>query len=59
MLVGVGVMGYAAAAMFVTDRVEEKYGFAPTEKDYEELERDRPRLILMDRPNKPSERKAP
>ncbi|OAG01314.1 uncharacterized protein CC84DRAFT_1053579, partial [Paraphaeosphaeria sporulosa] len=49
MLVGVGVMGYAAAAMFVTDRLEEKMGLVPTEKDKEELNRAIPKITVVDR----------
>ncbi|KAK7187756.1 hypothetical protein PSPO01_05958 [Paraphaeosphaeria sporulosa] len=52
MLVGVGVMGYAAAAMFVTDRLEEKMGLVPTEKDKEELNRAIPKITVVDRPSK-------
>ncbi|KAJ4359909.1 uncharacterized protein N0V89_000466 [Didymosphaeria variabile] len=52
MLVGVGVMSYAAAAMFITDRVEEKLGFVPTEKDKEDLQKAIPKITVVDRPNK-------
>jgi hypothetical protein len=52
MIVGVAVMGYAAAAMFVTDRVEEKIGLAPTEKDREDLQKAMPRITVVDRPSK-------
>ncbi|KAF9734194.1 hypothetical protein PMIN01_07097 [Paraphaeosphaeria minitans] len=54
MLVGVGVMGYAAAAMFVTDRLEERMGLVPTEKDKEELDRALPKITVVDRPSKSS-----
>lgn len=56
MLVGVGVMGYALAAMFITDQVEEKMGFTPTEKDKKDLEEDMqrvmPKITVVDRPSK-------
>ena len=52
MLVGVGIMGYAAAAMFVTDRVEEKMGLKATEADKEELKRSMPTITVVDRPSK-------
>ncbi|KAF2443198.1 hypothetical protein P171DRAFT_487148 [Karstenula rhodostoma CBS 690.94] len=52
MLVGVGIMGYAAAAMFVTDRLEERMGFVPTEKDKEELQKAIPKITVVDRPSK-------
>jgi hypothetical protein len=52
MIVGVAVMGYAAAAMFVTDRVEEKLGLAPIEKDKEDLQKVMPKITVVDRPSK-------
>ncbi|KAF2002196.1 hypothetical protein P154DRAFT_521036 [Amniculicola lignicola CBS 123094] len=49
MLVGVGIMAYAGVAMVVSDKVEEKLGLVPTEKDKEELEKALPTITTIDK----------
>ncbi|KAF1976192.1 hypothetical protein BU23DRAFT_456044, partial [Bimuria novae-zelandiae CBS 107.79] len=50
--IGLGVMAYAGVGMFLSDRVEEKLGFVPTEKDKEDLQNAIPKIIVVDRPSK-------
>ena len=52
MLIGVGIMAYAGAGMFLTDKAEEKFGLVPTEKDKEELRRAIPKISTVERPPK-------
>ncbi|KAF1960859.1 hypothetical protein CC80DRAFT_544253 [Byssothecium circinans] len=51
-LIGVGVMAYAGAGMFLSDKVEEKIGFVPTEKDKKELREAMPKITVVDRPSR-------
>jgi hypothetical protein len=37
MIIGVGVMAYAGAGLYISDKAEEKFGLTPTEKDREQL----------------------
>jgi hypothetical protein len=37
MIIGVGIMAYAGAGLYISDKAEEKFGLTPTEKDREEL----------------------
>ena len=41
-------MAYACAGLFLSDTVEEKLGFVPTEKDKEDLKRMVPRIRRAD-----------
>ena len=52
MLIGVGIMAYAGAGMFLIDKAEEKFGLVPTEKDKEELRRAIPKISTVERPPK-------
>jgi len=45
-------MAYAGAGMFLSDKVEEKMGFAPTEEDKEELRRAMPTITTIERRSK-------
>lgn len=45
-------MAYAGFGMFMSDRVEEKFGLVPTEQDKEELKRAMPRIITVDKDKK-------
>ena len=50
--IGIGIMAYAGAGIFLSDKAEEKFGFVPTEKDKEELQRSIPTITVVDRVNK-------
>jgi len=47
--VGVGVIAWGVAGLYVSDRAEEKFGFTPSEADKEELRKYTPRLTAVDR----------
>lgn len=49
MIVGVGIMAYAGLGLFLSDRVEEKFGFTPTEQDKEDLQRAMPKIITVEK----------
>ncbi|KAJ4292063.1 hypothetical protein N0V90_009962 [Kalmusia sp. IMI 367209] len=48
-VIGLGIMAYAGAGMFLSDKVEEKLGLVPTEKDKEELQQAMPRITTAER----------
>ncbi|KAF2637586.1 hypothetical protein P280DRAFT_521252 [Massarina eburnea CBS 473.64] len=48
-LMGVGIMAYAGAGMFLTDKVEEKIGFVATDKDKEDLRQAMPKITVVER----------
>ncbi|KAF2676393.1 hypothetical protein K458DRAFT_447514 [Lentithecium fluviatile CBS 122367] len=48
-LIGVGIMAYAGAGMYFSDKVEEKLGLVPTEKDKEELSKAIPKITAVER----------
>lgn len=56
MMVGVGVMMYAVAGMYLTDKAEERYGLTPTEKDHESLREDiqsvMPKISVVEKGNR-------
>ncbi|KAI4696956.1 uncharacterized protein J4E84_000080 [Alternaria hordeiaustralica] len=37
MIIGVGVMAYAGAGLYISDKAEEKFGLTPTDQDREQL----------------------
>lgn len=49
MLIGLGIMAYAGAGMYLSDKVEEKLGFVPTEQDKKELEDAMPKISVVER----------
>lgn len=49
MIIGVGVMAYAGAGLYLSDVAEEKYGFTPTEKDKEELRNALPKVTPVEK----------
>jgi hypothetical protein len=49
LMIGVGVMAYAGAGLFLSDKAEEKFGLTPTEKDLEELKGVLPKITTVDR----------
>jgi len=48
-LIGVGAMAYACAGLYLSDRIEEKFGLTPTEKDREELRNALPKAMVVDK----------
>jgi hypothetical protein len=48
-MIGVGVMAYAGAGLFLSDKAEEKFGLTPTDKDLEELKGALPKITTVDR----------
>ncbi|CAN8102193.1 unnamed protein product [Discula destructiva] len=47
--VGVGLLAWGVVGLHMSDRVEEKYGFTPSEKDKAALESMKPKIRLVDR----------
>lgn len=48
-LVGAGIMTYAAVGLFLSDKAEEKLGLVPTEKDKEDLREALPKIVAVER----------
>jgi hypothetical protein len=48
-MIGVGVMAYAGAGLFLSDKMEEKLGLTPTEKDREELRNSLPKITTVEK----------
>ncbi|QDS69808.1 hypothetical protein FKW77_010473 [Venturia effusa] len=48
-IAGVGVMAYAAGALYLSDRAEEKFGLKATEDDKERLRKAIPRITTVER----------
>ncbi|WPG99332.1 Hypothetical protein R9X50_00214600 [Acrodontium crateriforme] len=49
LIIGGGVMAYAAFGMFVSDRAEQALGFTPTEDDKKRLQEAIPTIHVVDR----------
>lgn len=49
MMIGAGMMAYACAGLYLTDKAEEHFGFTPTERDNEELRVAMPRIITVEK----------
>ena len=49
MIIGVGVMAYAGAGLYISDKAEEKFGLTPTEKDREELRHVLPKVSTVEK----------
>ncbi|KAF2722005.1 hypothetical protein K431DRAFT_223110 [Polychaeton citri CBS 116435] len=47
--IGVGIMAYAGAGIFLSDRAEESLGFTPSEEDRRRLREAVPKIQLVDR----------
>lgn len=50
--VGVAVLAWGTAGLYLSDRAEEKFGFKPTEKDKEDLRQMTPHIITVDKEDK-------
>ncbi|KAF2242462.1 hypothetical protein BU26DRAFT_571133 [Trematosphaeria pertusa] len=51
-LVGVGIMAYAGLGLVLSDKVEEKLGLVPTEKDKEDLRKAIPKVTPVEKGNR-------
>jgi len=51
MMIGVGIMAYAGAGLYLSDKAEEKFGLTPTEKDRKELREAIPRISPVEKRN--------
>lgn len=49
MMIGAGVMAYAGAGMYLSDKAEEKLGLTPTEQDLKDLREALPKISTVDR----------
>ncbi len=52
MLIGGGVMAYAAFGILLSDRAEAAFGFTPTEEDKKNLREAIPKIHLIERDEK-------
>ncbi|KAM3526003.1 hypothetical protein NHJ13051_003689 [Beauveria bassiana] len=50
--VGVGVLIWGTAGLYLSDRAEERFGFKPTEQDKEELRQMTPHIVAVEREEK-------
>jgi hypothetical protein len=48
-MIGVGVMAYAGAGLYLSDKAEERFGLTPNEKDREELRDALPRITTVEK----------
>ncbi|KAM4056815.1 hypothetical protein HRG_003679 [Hirsutella rhossiliensis] len=49
--VGVGVIAWGLAGLYLSDRAEEKFGLTPSDQDKELLRKWTPRVIAVDKPD--------
>ncbi|KAL2208867.1 hypothetical protein CC79DRAFT_1332032 [Sarocladium strictum] len=47
--VGVGIIAWGAAGLYLTPAVEEKMGLTPSEQDTAELEKYKPRIVTVEK----------
>lgn len=50
LLIGGGIMTYAVAGMFLTDKAEDLFGFKASEKEKQQLKDAVPKIHAVDRP---------
>ena len=43
-------MTWGGVGLYLSDKVEERYGYTPTDEDRAELEKYRPRVIVVEKP---------
>ncbi|KAI6876632.1 hypothetical protein KC338_g237 [Hortaea werneckii] len=48
-LIGGGIMTYAVAGMFLSDKAEQFFGFEPTDQDRKRLQESIPKIHAVDR----------
>ncbi|CAA9961820.1 hypothetical protein CFE70_005230 [Pyrenophora teres f. teres 0-1] len=51
MMIGVGIMAYAGAGLYLSDKAEEKFGLTPTEQDRKQLREAIPRISPVEKRN--------
>ncbi|TID23747.1 gb [Venturia nashicola] len=51
LVAGIGVMAYAAGALYLSDKAEETFGLKATEEDREKLRKAIPRITTVERDN--------
>jgi len=49
MIIGVGVMAYAGAGLYISDKAEEQFGLTPTEQDREKLRDAIPKVSTIEK----------
>lgn len=49
LLIGGGIMAYAAFGLFLSDKAEQTFGMVPTEKDREKLRDAMPKIRTVDK----------
>lgn len=52
-IIGVGVMGYALAGLYLSDTAEERFDMVPTEQDREKLRQMIPKIHAVDKDESP------
>jgi hypothetical protein len=50
MAVGVGVIAWGVAGLYLSDKAEESLGYTPTEADKEKIRQYTPRITAVERP---------
>jgi hypothetical protein len=48
-MVGLGILAWSAAGLYISDAAEKKLGLEPTEKDRAELEKVVPRITVVEK----------
>ena len=48
-MIGAGIAVYAFAGMYISDRMEEKLGLVPTDKDFTELRNALPKISTVEK----------
>lgn len=49
---GVAVLAWGAAGLYLSDRAEERFGFTPTDEDREALRQMTPHIVTVEREEK-------
>jgi hypothetical protein len=49
MMIGVGVMAYAGVGLYLSDKIEERLGLTPTEKEREDLRDAIPKITTVEK----------
>ncbi|KFH47810.1 hypothetical protein ACRE_013680 [Hapsidospora chrysogenum ATCC 11550] len=47
--VGIAVIAWGGAGLYLSERAEERFGLTPSEKDMEELRKYKPQIITIDK----------
>jgi hypothetical protein len=51
--VGIAVIAWGGAGLYLSERAEERFGLTPSEKDMEELRRYKPQITTVDKSESP------